>query len=356
LFCAAFLSGSAAFVTRAESGRPDGNEAGNLADAADPLPLKITVIDGQDIRFRRLSGGAGLSQTRVAWAVQDNLGFIWLGTQYGLNRYDGYKSKVFRHQPGRSDSLSCVYIRSLFVDHAGTLWIGCDRSLDKFEPASETFAHYRIDTQVPGRLPTPIERITEDAAGILWLATARGLYKLDPATGQTTRYAHDPADPASIAGNRINFVGEDRTGRFWVANSGGLEEFDRKTGTVTRHVTLPSEVAQFHEDKFGVFWTRGHESTCALGTLNRKTNVVTCHSIAYKRGGVTTPVRISGMLETQDGTVWLGSMGAGLLKVDREHRRIISYHNQPSDSESLGSNSVINVFQDKEGNIWTCFQ
>ena len=80
--------------------------------------------------------------------VQDHLGFIWFGTQYGLNRYDGYRSKVFKHEPGRSDSLGCVYIRSLFVDHSGTLWIGCDRFLDKFEPLTETFAHYRIGTQV----------------------------------------------------------------------------------------------------------------------------------------------------------------------------------------------------------------
>jgi signal transduction histidine kinase/ligand-binding sensor domain-containing protein len=356
LFCAAVLSRSAPSVTRAESASPDGNEAGSLADRAiDLLPLKMTVVDGKDIRFRRLSGGAGLSQTRVAWAVQDNLGFIWFGTQYGLNRYDGYRSKVFKHETGRSDSLSCVYIRSLFVDHAGTLWVGCDRSLDKFEPSSETFAHYHIDAQVPG-LPTPIQQITEDSERILWLATARGLYKLDPATGQTTRYAHDPADPTSIAGNRINFAGEDRRGRFWVANNGGLDEFDRRTGTVTRHVTTPSEVAQFVEDKFGVFWTRGQESPCALGTLNRDTGVVTCYSITYKRGGVTSPVRLSGMLETQDGALWLGSLGTGLLKVDREHRQIVSYHHQPSDSESLGSNSVINIFQDREGNIWTCFQ
>jgi ligand-binding sensor domain-containing protein len=210
--------------------------------------------------------------------VQDNLGFIWFGTQYGLNRYDGYRSKVFKHEPGRSESLSCVYIRSLFVDHSGALWVGCDRFLDKFEPITETFAHYRIGTQDPGSLLTPIERITEDHAGRLWLATARGLYRLDPASGQTTRYVHDPADPTSIAGNRINFAAEDRTGRFWIANSGGLDEFDRKTGKVIRRAPLRSEVSQFHEDKFGVFWmTASTDSSCTLATLNLKTNLLTCH-------------------------------------------------------------------------------
>ncbi len=340
----------------AEPGTSARNEGGSLADAGiDSLPIKLPVVDGQDIRFRRLSGNAGLSQTRVAWVVQDNLGFIWLGTQYGLNRYDGYRSKVFKHESGRSDSLSCVYIRSLFVDHSGTLWIGCDRFLDKFEPATETFAHFRIDAQVPGRLPTPIERINEDHAGILWLATARGLYRFDPATRQATRYSHDPADPTSIGGNRINFAGEDRTGRFWVASGGGLDEFDRKTGKVIRHAPIRSEISQFHEDKFGVFWMiTFNDSSCALASLNLKTNRVTCHSIE-KPSGIRSPVNISAMLESQGGTMWLSS-SAGILKLDREHKRIVSYHNHPLDNESLESNNVISIYQDKEGNIWTCFQ
>jgi ligand-binding sensor domain-containing protein len=89
------------------------NETVSLSDAqTDSLPIKIPLVDEQDIRFRRLSK-SGLSQTRVASVVQDKLGFIWFGTQYGLNRCDGYTSKVFTHEPGLSDSLSCVYGASM---------------------------------------------------------------------------------------------------------------------------------------------------------------------------------------------------------------------------------------------------
>jgi PAS domain S-box-containing protein len=321
-----------------------------------PRAIRLPVIDGNDIRFRRLSGSAGLSQTRVQSIVQDNLGFMWFGTQYGLNRYDGYGSKVFKHETGRSDSLSCVYIRSLFVGHSGTLWVGCDRFLDKFEPTTETFAHYRIDTQVPSHLPAPIERINEDDAGILWLATFRGLYKFDPATGKTTRYTHDPSDPTSIGGNLVSFAGEDRTGRFWVADGGGLDEFDRKTGKVIRHVALRSGAGEFHEDKFGVLWMlTSDDSSCTLATLNPKTNLATCYSIDHKTRGVKTPVHVYAMLESREGTMWVGSR-VGLLKLDQEHKRLINYHNHPSDNESPESDNVINIYQDKEENIWTCFQ
>jgi ligand-binding sensor domain-containing protein len=278
----------------------------------DTLPVKLNVVYGKDIRFRRLS--SVLSQTRVSSIVQGKQGFIWFGTQYGLDRYDGYTSKVFEHEPGRPDSLSCVYIRSLFVDHSGTLWVGCEGSLDKFDPITETFAHYRIGRPTPGGLPTPVVQISRDQAGMLWLSTTRGLYRLDPATGQTSLYVHNPADPSSISGNDVEFTAEDRKGRFWIAESGGLDEFDRNTGKVIRHVPFRPEIGQFHQDKFGVFWITSTFPSCALASLNLTTNHVTCHAIYYKSHGVTSPVTIRSMLESRDGTLWLASSGGWITQ------------------------------------------
>ena len=171
IFCAAMAGYSAPTFGRVESSAPAREEASTLPDSrTDPFPPNLTAVDGQDIRFKRLPESAGLSQTRVSSVVQDNLGFIWFGTQYGLNRFDGYRSKVFKHEPGRLNSLSCVYIHSLFIDHSGTLWVGCEGFLDKFDPITETFTHYQINT--------PTTLTTEDHAGILWLATGRGLYSL----------------------------------------------------------------------------------------------------------------------------------------------------------------------------------
>jgi len=329
---------------------------------SDPrVPLRVQtvterLIEGKDIAFRRLPTSAGLSQTRVAQIAQDRDGFLWFGTQYGLNRYDGYRSKVFKHEPGQPDSVSCVYIRSLFVDHSGALWVGCDRFLDRFEPVTETFVHYAISAHLSDDLPTPIERINEDRDGILWLATSRGLYKLDPATRRTTQYIHDAADPTSISGNRINSAGEDRSGRFWIASSGGLDEFDRKTGKVIWHLPFQAEVSRFREDKFGVFWMiTSFSPSCVLATFDLNANIVTCHSIDRKPHAVNSALNVSEMLESSDAAIWLSS-SAGLLKLDQERKQIIRYHNDPPDDESLESNSVISLYRDKEGNIWTCFQ
>jgi ligand-binding sensor domain-containing protein len=97
------------------------------------------------MQFSRLSTEQGLSQTRVAQIVQDDQGFIWFGKQYGLNRYDGYKFKVFVHDPARKDSLSCAFVRSLFKDRSGTLWVGCDQFLDRFDKVKDihSLSHWR---------------------------------------------------------------------------------------------------------------------------------------------------------------------------------------------------------------------
>jgi ligand-binding sensor domain-containing protein len=72
----------------------------------DPHTITLPVVDAQGIRFTRLSTDEGLSQTKVSQIVQDDQGLMWFGSQYGLNRYDGYKVKVFKHEPGVANSLS----------------------------------------------------------------------------------------------------------------------------------------------------------------------------------------------------------------------------------------------------------
>lgn len=345
------LALSIASETRAQSGLSPAADRSTV----DLLSTKVHLVDGSDIRFRRLPAGAALSQTRVNWVAQDKTGFIWFGTQYGLNRYDGYKSRIFKQEPGHPESLSCAYVRSLFVDHGGTLWVGCERFLDRYEPATETFVHYRIDTGTSDQQGTPIERISEDRAGVLWLATERGLYKFDPAIGGTVQLIYAPHIPASIAENRVNEAGEDREGRFWVAGAGGLEELDRNAGKVVRRVPLHAEIGRFHEDKFGIFWMTQADPACVLATWNPRTNLVRCHSIQYKVRGASSSARLSEILEDRKGTLWISST-AGLLKFDRSHNRVLRYYNHPFDSESLESDWIIHLYQDREGNIWTCFQ
>jgi ligand-binding sensor domain-containing protein len=287
----------------------------------DPRIVTLPVVDSKDIRFTRLSTDEGLSQTRVTQIVQDDQGFMWFGSQYGLNRYDGYKFKVFKHEPGRENSLSGVFIYSLFKDRSGSLWIGCEEFLDKFDPVTETFTHFRIDTNAQADT-VPVTNISQDHKGMLWLGTKRGLYRFDPSTGQMIRYHHDPNNPISLSSDEIRTTGEDKMGTFWVATSEGLNALDPGTGNVTLHVPLQNlSGTSFYEDRFGVFWifqiTGG-----GLAVFDRKTNTLTHYS--FHEGHLSDALLTGAMtaLEDRDGTLWFGTFGGGLLKTPRN--RIVS--------------------------------
>jgi PAS domain S-box-containing protein len=310
---------------------------------AEPHTIALPVVDGKGIRFTRLSTDEGLSQTKVSQIVQDDQGYMWFGTQYGLDRYDGYNFKLFVHDPKNPDSLSGVYIRALFKGRDDALWVACDQFLNKFNRATETFTRY----------PVPlVNHISQDSAGALWLATVKGLYSLDPATGTIRQYSSNRNDLSSL-GTNVKSTGEDKEGRFWAVNVGHLDEFDRKTGNVTRHIPIPGAALGFgfYEDRFGVFWIF-HDAPNALSVFDPKTNTLTNYSFLDLDPSATAPTVIMAMTEDRNGSLWLATHGAGLLEFDREHRRFIRYRNNASDPNSLPQNDVENLFTDREGSVW----
>jgi PAS domain S-box-containing protein len=344
-------------MAREGAGRPDDRPVnlGVVPQAhVDPRIITMPVVDGKGLRFSRLSTEDGLSQTKVSQIVQDDQGFMWFGSQYGLNRYDGYKFKVFKHEPGRTNSLSGVYISSLFKDRSGSLWIGCEGEefLDKFDPVTETFTHYRIDTSDNQGETVSVTHISQDHAGILWLATGRGLYRFDPSNGRTILYRHDPNNPFSLSSDEIKAIGEDKEGTFWVGTSLGLDAFDRDTGKVTLHVPLHERgEMSFYEDRLGAFWIV-HATGAGLAVFDRNTNTLTHYSFHEGHLSDALPTGAMAVLEDRDGTLWFGTLGDGLLKFDRKGRKFIRYHHDPTNPESLGEDDVNALFQDREGNIW----
>jgi ligand-binding sensor domain-containing protein len=195
-----------------------------------PDIVRLDVTDGDDLRFVRLSRSQGLSQQRVTDIVQDERGFLWFATQYGLNRYDGYRFRVFKNQPADAGSVCDVHITTLFSDRQGRIWVGCAYSVDRYDPVTEKFVHYRLDQPNAAQTSGAVRHISQDRQGRLWLSTKNGLYGLDPATGAVQRFAHETNNPFSLSSSGIRSSGEDRSGAFWVASTAGLDRFDRKNG------------------------------------------------------------------------------------------------------------------------------
>jgi ligand-binding sensor domain-containing protein/signal transduction histidine kinase len=317
--------------------------------------VRVPTVEGFGIRFERLKRSEGLSHQRVTQIVQDDRGFMWFGTQFGLNRYDGYHFRTFKNEPDDPNSLCGVIISSLFMDRSGRLWVGCDYGVDRYDPVTETFIHYRLGPAVSPGAPGGVRHMSQGPADILWLSTGNGLYGLDPTTGELTHFRHDPSDPSSLASDDVKSSGADRSGDFWVATSKGLDLLDRDNGRVREHVPLSEERDfSFHEDREGIFWIL-YASGNGLAVLDRKTGQLTPYSFGKENLPTHPLTGVSSMLEDQDGTLWIGTFSDGLLKYDRDRQRFIRYRNDPSNTESLSENRITTLFEDREGNIWLGF-
>ena len=278
---------------------------------------------------------------------------MWFGTQYGLDRYDGYEFKVFMHDPARASSLSCVYIHSLFKDRSGTLWVGCDQFLDRFDRVHETFTHYRL---FAGDGANHVNAISQDRTGTLWLATGSGLFALNPDTHQIVHYAHDPSNPSSLGSNDVQCTLEDKSGRLWIADGDAVEEFDRESGTVVSRIRLNNgiRVASFYEDHLGVFWITYITSSpgSGLAVLDRSTHRLISYSIYDQRSGQSMPAGFRAAVEDNSKTLWLASYGGGLLKFDRERGTFVRYLNDPANVGSIAEDRLSSLCGDAEGNVW----
>jgi ligand-binding sensor domain-containing protein/signal transduction histidine kinase len=316
-----------------------------------PLPVRLSLVDGDDIRFLRPSGIEGLSQNRITQIAQDDQGFIWLATQHGVDRYDGYEFRIFKNDPHEVNSLCGVFMLSLFKDRSGSLWMGCENGLDRFDPSTERFAHYRISSSQVPHLSDVVRHIYEDPDGMLWLSTGRGLCKLDPHTSKTTWFRHKEDDPLSLSSDNIKSSGQDRSGMFWVASDEGLDSFDPIRGHVSLHVPLrePHELS-FYEDRKGVFWILSASGN-GLSVLDRHTGAVTRYLFRDDLRGLPLTGVIQ-MLEDKENNLWIGSLSDGLLRYDRENARLVRYRNIPSNPDSLPENRITALLEDREGNIW----
>ncbi len=263
-------------------------------------------------RIARIGAEQGISSSEAWGVVRDDQGFIWIGTMDGLNRYDAYGMKVFKHDLTDPTSLSDNAIRSLYVDGAGTLWIGgWFNGLNRFDHETETFTRFQHDPDDPNSLSNnTINAILEDRSGKLWLGTRGGLNRFDPATGQFTAYLHDPDDPDSLVNDGVFALAEDEDGTLWVGTDGGLDHFDPATGTFRHYQNDSDDPASLSSDV------------------------------------------IRALFVDELGDLWVGTWGGGLNRLDRQLDTFVQYRHDPDDPNSLNNDGIFVIKQADNGHLW----
>ncbi|HOT91640.1 MAG TPA: two-component regulator propeller domain-containing protein [Anaerolineae bacterium] len=333
--------------------------------------------------FFQLTTINGLSHDIVYAIVQDHQGFLWFGTQDGLNRYDGYTFTVFRHL--RSDPHSPIHntIQALTVDSTGALWVGTVGGLDRYDRDSGGFIHYT-------EIAESVTVIYEDGAGTLWVGTAgSGLWYYDRPADRFVPYENslpdnhilalhgDPdgtlwvgTEYAGLWNNltghldsapytRITAIIQDRAGALWVGSGalhepavGGLVALDPTTGQAASDHQRVNQVhvTALLEDRTGTLWV-GTEN--GLATLDRNTGEVRLRFYHHDPLDPYSPVNdhIYALYEDHAGILWIAT-DEGISRYVREKNRFVLYRHDPQNPDSLGAPRVGAVLKDRDGALW----
>jgi len=313
------------------------------------------------LEFRHLAIEHGLSQSIVDRMLQDRQGFLWFVTEDGLNRFDGYTFKIFKHDARNAASLIHNEIKCVYEDRDGYLWIGTfHRGLERFDPVTQRFTHHQHDPADSTSLANDIVwDVCEDREGRLWVATGGGLDRLDRSTGSFRHWRHDPRDPTSLSHDDVRVLHLDRDGALWIGTaSGGLCRLDPRTQRFVRYRHDPADVRSLGgndvrclaEDPDGALWVGTGD-----GGLNRfapPTGAFTRYRHDPRDPQSLGQDAVPALLIDSAGTIWAGTDGGGLCRFDRATARFARYQHDPYTAGSLAGNRIRSLVEDRAGVLW----
>lgn len=323
---------------------------GNTALAAE--------VAGRPMHFEHLTLDDGLSQSNVLNILQDSDGFMWFGTENGLNRYNGYEFDYFKRERGNPNALSNDFVYDVDEDASGNLWIGTnggglamlnresgevrtyqhdvenkqsissnivrrilidadgmiwlgtrEAGLDRFNPKTETFTHYDIGAIESGQAPSVFALYQSDTH-VLWIGGDHGLTRLDTKTNESANFANESHDATSFIEHGVRAIAEDVNGHLWIGtHGGGLSRFD------------PTKQSFEH------FSHNPDDATTISGN------------------------RVTTIFLDSDGRLWVGTK-QGLNLVDHTTGSAVRYLPDSSDTTTLLDKSITSIYQDRTGLMW----
>lgn len=315
----------------------------------------------QKLIFENLSVQHGLSQSNVNAILQDSRGFIWIGTDNGLNKFDGYMFKVFKNIEGDKFSLSNNHITALIEDSLGFIWIGTyGGGLCKYDKTTGRFIRYLYYEDIPNCLGCNyVNSIYEDRSGTIWVGTITGgLNKYNRADDSFESFKIDSNFSNELYTNKVFTVYEDNYGIFWIGTDLGLYQFNKLTKKFTRKLIdedHPDDVAvnivkTLFEDSYGTLWTG--TGLRGLSRYDREEDKFHSYLIDKSDPNSYTYNDVVEIIEDRNNNLWVGTDGGGLYEFDRWNEEFYPYLNDPNDPTSLSSNYIRSLYSDNSGIIW----
>jgi signal transduction histidine kinase/ligand-binding sensor domain-containing protein/DNA-binding response OmpR family regulator len=312
----------------------------------------LQFVWGGTLSFRHYTVEDGLSYNTVSSIIQDRHGFMWIGTENGLNRFDGYSFREYRSAGTGKNSMISNLITSLLEDPSGTIWVGTDVGIYTFNPSKEEFDHFTVRTADGSEINTSVNNIVQDRLGCIWISTyGQGVFSYNLKSKKLDQYNVLIEGMNSNRFDQVNQVYVDKKNNVWAASKtpdNPLLRFDRKSGSF-RSFPLRNKnftVYKFFEDSQRNFWL----GTWSRGIckLNTATGEVTPYLSSDLPGGI---LHVHEINEYKPGVLLVGSDdGLSLFNINTQAHQL--FRPNESDPASISDKFIYPIFKDHEGGFW----
>ncbi len=284
-----------------------------------------------------------LSHSTVVSILQDRTGYLWLGTTDGLNRYDGYEFKVFRHDPDDSTTLTHNDVVALMEDRQGSIWIGTEDGLNRLEPGANGFVRYWLrPSDAPEQTPVTAIRLLEDRHGDIWvLSEPRGLLRYDRSIDSFQPVFEHPSTLLTRGWKAALVERDDGQLAVLIApdanRAAALFVFDSSTGTYDVQRPPPDRPSALYSS----LRSRAvHPAAALIGDGEALLGSVLPGNLG----------RASVVFRDAEDTLWIGTAGDGLLHYDDASGSVSRTRFEPS--SNYLRNYVRGLHRDRDGALW----
>ncbi|HEV2110144.1 MAG TPA: ATP-binding protein [Gammaproteobacteria bacterium] len=308
-----------------------------------------------DARFRNLTKENALPTGTVFSILQDTQGYMWLATSTGLERYDGYKFTIFKHKPSDPASLASDFVKALYLDSTGRLWIGTyGGGLDLYLPDTGTFRHYRHTDGDPTTIASDkVFALAGGQGGVLLIGTFdSGLDALDFSTGHIQHFT--ATNGSGLSDNHINSIFTDSRGDTWLATHHGLDELDLVHGIVRANI-----IENGPNDNNVIWGVSENPSHDLLVATVHGLHSFTPNKALFDKSpliplipGNAQNSQLLAVFIDSGGNTWIGGAGTGLLMYDNNTHVMRRFKPEPANFDSLSSPNIFDIYQDHGGLIW----
>lgn len=311
------------------------------------LLFNISNSFSQNITFEHLSSSDGLAHNNVNCLIKDSHGYMWFGTEDGLNKFDGYSFTIYTHSEDDSLSLPSSFITYLLEDKDGLLWIGTVNGISCFNPKKESFKNF---SREPGHknymIAKEITKIFEASNGHILIGSHEGLSIYDKKNDTITNI---PNKEGKIKGKTIFEIISDRTNKIWFFTSGQQATvFDPSTNKY-EYFELPltsNYLTQVSKDETGNFYISCYN--CGI----TKFDPITKKVIDVWTVNQFNSSNIRGSFWGANEKLWVATDGGGINIIDTKTSKIRVLKNNSTNLSSLSGDAVYKVLIDNLGITW----